>query len=539
MSWITPKEAKTKYQSYLTYYETKEIDEYSAVYYVGETTAKINGSYHASTNNFGYDDADGAYKIIPHDHIGYRYEILKVLGKGTSSQAVKCYDHKLEKYVAIKVTTNKEIFKDNAINELEILDKLRKIDRNNEYNVIHMLENFTFRNHICIVFELLSMNLYELIQKNNYKGFSLRLIRKFVQSILECLDLLKKKNIIHCDLKPENILLREKGKSSVKIIDFGSACYENYTMYQYIQSRAYRAPEVILGCKYTAAIDMWSLGCIMTELFTGHTLFPGNDEDDQMACIIEMLGMPPASVLSTADRKYNFITSKGYPRYCTVTQPDGQAKYTDGRNKYGKTRGYPGTKSLNQVLSECDDKSFIDFIKRCLEWDPTKRLTPSQALQHEFINRYRDSSKPPVYLSSKSTINNNYGNYATSASTIHNHHHNHHNNNTNNSNYSHKNLYQSDQSNYGNYGTYHSHNHTHKPSNTEYKSSTTNNTSNNGYYYQYSQPTSATTITSTSNSVSKSNNNNNNKSNSNYQSYYQNHSNYYQPHQKAKSFHYY
>jgi dual specificity tyrosine-phosphorylation-regulated kinase 2/3/4 len=139
------------------------------------------------------------------------------------------------------------------------------------------------------------------------KGFSLRLIRKFAQSILECLELLKRKNIIHCDLKPENILLREKGKSAVKIIDFGSACFENYTMYQYIQSRAYRAPEVIFGCKYNTPIDMWSLGCILAELYTGHTLFPGGDEDDQIACIMEMLGMPPAAILNTADRKYNFI----------------------------------------------------------------------------------------------------------------------------------------------------------------------------------------------------------------------------------------
>jgi dual specificity tyrosine-phosphorylation-regulated kinase 2/3/4 len=176
MSWITPQEAKQKYQNYLTYYEQKEIDEYGAVYYVGETTGKVNAySGYSSTNNSGFDESDGSYKIVAHDHIAYRYEILKVLGKGTSSQAVKCYDHKLEKFVAVKITTNRDVFKENAINELDILQQLKKFDKNNEYNVVHMLDNFTFRNHICIVFELLSMNLYELIQKNNYKGTFLRI----------------------------------------------------------------------------------------------------------------------------------------------------------------------------------------------------------------------------------------------------------------------------------------------------------------------------------------------------------------------------
>ncbi len=86
--------------------------------------------------------------------------------------------------------------------------------------------------------------------------------------------------MIHCDLKPENILLKQANKSGIKIIDFGSSCLWNQRIYTYIQSRFYRAPEIILGIPYTCAIDMWSFGCILAELYSGYPLFPGESETD-------------------------------------------------------------------------------------------------------------------------------------------------------------------------------------------------------------------------------------------------------------------
>jgi dual specificity tyrosine-phosphorylation-regulated kinase 2/3/4 len=85
-----------------------------------------------------------------------------------------------------------------------------------------------------------------------------------------CLKLLRKVKIVHCDLKPENILLKSANKSAIKVIDFGSSCFEHERIYTYIQSRFYRSPEVILGIPYDMAIDMWSFGCILAELYTGN-----------------------------------------------------------------------------------------------------------------------------------------------------------------------------------------------------------------------------------------------------------------------------
>lgn len=289
---------------------------------------------------------------------------------------------------------NEKRFHRQAQEEIRILEHLKKQDKDNTMNIVHMLEHFSFRNHICITFELLSMNLYELIKKNKFQGFSLQLVRKFAHSILQCLDALHKNRIIHCDLKPENILLKQQGRSGIKVIDFGSSCYEHQRIYTYIQSRFYRAPEVILGAKYGMPIDMWSLGCILAELLTGYPLFPGEDEGDQLACIMEVYGMPPQKLLDVSKRARNFISSKGYPRYCTATsQSDGNVNLQGGRSRRGKYRGPPASKDLVAALKGCDDPLFLDFMKRCLEWDPATRMTPGAALRHAWLRRRLP--KPP------------------------------------------------------------------------------------------------------------------------------------------------
>jgi dual specificity protein kinase YAK1 len=125
--------------------------------------------------------------------------------------------------------------------------------------------------------------------------------------LLDAMTILKEARLIHCDLKPENILLKSLQSPQIKVIDFGSACHERQTVYTYIQSRFYRSPEVLLGMSYTASIDMWSLGCIAVELFLGLPLFPGTSEYNQLTRIVEMLGMPPQSMLNTGKQAAQFF----------------------------------------------------------------------------------------------------------------------------------------------------------------------------------------------------------------------------------------
>ncbi|KAJ3602148.1 hypothetical protein NHX12_029907 [Muraenolepis orangiensis] len=379
--------ALRQYRNQLTTLEQTEIHSYPEIYFLGPN-AKKRQAVAGGSNNSGYDDDQGGYIHVPHNHLAYRYEFLKVIGKGSFGQVAKVYDHKLQQHLALKMVRNEKRFHRQAQEEIRILEHLRKQDRNGSMNAVHMLENFTFRNHICMTFELLSMNLYELIKRNKFQGFSLPLVRKFAHSILQCLEALNRHRIIHCDLKPENILLKQQGRSGIKVIDFGSSCFEHQRVYTYIQSRFYRAPEVILGSRYGLPIDMWSFGCILAELLTGYPLFPGEDEGDQLACVMELLGMPPQKVLELAKRAKNFINSKGHPRYCGAnTLPTGATVLTGTRSRRGKMRGPPASKEWSAALKGCEDPTFNDFIKKCLDWDPLTRLTPSQALRHPWLFR--------------------------------------------------------------------------------------------------------------------------------------------------------
>eukprot|EP01022_Parablepharisma_sp_SALTPOND_P015009 TRINITY_DN2093_c0_g1_i1.p1 TRINITY_DN2093_c0_g1~~TRINITY_DN2093_c0_g1_i1.p1 ORF type:complete len:427 (+),score=37.31 TRINITY_DN2093_c0_g1_i1:1253-2533(+) len=221
----------------------------------------------------------------------------------------------------------------------------------------------------CITFELLSLNLYEFIRNNNFRGVSVGLIRRFAIQILQALKYFRQHGIIHCDLKPENILLKQSNKSGIKVIDLGSSCFENERIYTYIQSRFYRAPEIMLGIPYTTSIDIWSFGCILAELFCGFPIFPGECEQEQLGLIMETLGIPPKYMLDMASRRKLFFDPKGNP----ILEA----------NSRGKIH-FPSTKNIAQKL-RCSDKNFLNLLHRCLEWDPEKRITPEEALRHEWI----------------------------------------------------------------------------------------------------------------------------------------------------------
>ena len=331
-------------------------------------------------NNNGFDDERGDYTIVPHDHLSFRFEVLSMLGKGSFGQVVKVYDHKKNQLVACKIIRNKKRFHHQALVEVKLLEKIKASDPDDSSNAIHLYEYFYFRNHLCIIFDLLSINLYEFIKQNNFHGLSLGLIRRFAVQILTTLGFLGSLRIIHCDLKPENILLRHPNKAAIKVIDFGSSCYQDERVYTYIQSRFYRSPEVILGMPYNMAIDMWSLGCILAELYTGYPLFPGENEMEQLACIMEILDVPPKRIVDASTRRKLFFDSSGNPRIVP--------------NSRGKKRR-PATKDLSTAL-RCSDPLFLSFLDGCLKWDPKERLTPEQAQKHEWVVQGSSSSRSQV-----------------------------------------------------------------------------------------------------------------------------------------------
>ncbi|XP_070211115.1 dual specificity tyrosine-phosphorylation-regulated kinase 2-like isoform X2 [Littorina saxatilis] len=368
----------------LTDRERAEIKIFRMVYYLGQLSAK-KMALDEGCKNDGFDDKDGFYVCKSKDHLLFRYEIMELLGKGTFGQVVKAWDHKTHSLVAMKIVKNERPFLKQAREEVRILEVLRKQDKHDSFNVVHILDSFKFRGHVCISFELMSISLHQLLKKTRGQGFSLCKIQKITRGILRCLDLLGKNHIIHCDIKPENILLKRTAPGhsattgsnfsdhSIKVIDFGSSCYEQQQIYSYIQSRYYRAPEVIMGTRYTCAIDIWSLACVIGELYTARPLFSGDDEHDQLAAMIEVLGVPPESMINRCKRSEKFFSGTT-PRY--LSHPSRKMQ-----------RGLPSSITLASLFRDTEDTVFLDFMQRALIFDPALRMTASEALQHPWMLR--------------------------------------------------------------------------------------------------------------------------------------------------------
>eukprot|EP00798_Chlamydomonas_sp_ICE-L_P017976 gene17976-24382_t len=249
--------------------------------------------------NEGYDNENSDYILYvgdslinqqPSNGISRTYVIREMLGCGTFGQVASCWCEELQKVVAVKVIKNQPAYYHQARVEIGLLQLLNsRFDPGDNHHIVRMTDFFLFHKHLCIVFEQLDINLFELLKRNAFRGLSLNLVQLFVRQILNSLAVLRDASIIHCDLKPENILLKNAHSGEVKIIDFGSACFENRTVYSYIQSRFYRSPEVVMGTTYNIAIDMWSLGCVAAELFLGLPLFPGASEHDLLSRIVEAI----------------------------------------------------------------------------------------------------------------------------------------------------------------------------------------------------------------------------------------------------------
>uniref|UniRef100_A0A1D2A6M6 dual-specificity kinase n=1 Tax=Auxenochlorella protothecoides TaxID=3075 RepID=A0A1D2A6M6_AUXPR len=360
----------------LTAYERAEVLAYPRVWFVGAPgVAKVTANHAPGLDpDPVFVDERGDYVAVAGDHVAYRYEVQRVLGQGSFGQVLCCADHAAGgRPVALKVMRGRKRFQKQALVETRILSLLQGLQGGCP-GIVAALGCFSFRGHLCIAFELLSINLYELLQERRMLGCGSLLVRRVAVQVLTSLEALVRAGIVHCDIKPENIMLVDRKRSDVKLIDFGSSCFKDKRAFTYIQSRFYRAPEVILGEPYGHAIDMWSLGCVLAELRTGAPLFPGEDEKEQLACIMEVLGKPPSDIaLYSARAPIFFDPESGEPRSTTLL----------GKDMLHRPGSVTLTRALGGVVGR--DASFVRFVAACLRWRPEERLTPAEALRHEWI----------------------------------------------------------------------------------------------------------------------------------------------------------
>ena len=341
-----------KYGNRMSDYEKREIWSFRNVIYLGDEFGK---------NVEDYTDDEGFFKGKIGGQIGYRYEIIGVLGKGNFSEVFECLDHKSGSSYAVKILRNNDQFMASGIEECRLLD-LIKSGKCPDKGINFIFDHFKFKEHICIVLEKLSLNLSDFQVKLPHKRIPLVLVGTITQQILRSVNFIHGLGIIHCDLKPDNIMFRPGNNMQIEIIDFNSACEVTRKTSDYVQSRPYRAPEIVVDIEYTKKIDMWSVGCIVLEMITGKQIFRCDNENELFKLYIEVCGHPKREVISKGRRSNMFIDRMG---------------------KF-KIKAAAKVKSVEKILHGCDSK-IVDFVDRLLRWDPEERMSAFEAIEHDWI----------------------------------------------------------------------------------------------------------------------------------------------------------
>ncbi|XP_046721063.1 homeodomain-interacting protein kinase 2 isoform X1 [Silurus meridionalis] len=369
----------------------------------GPTGTVATASTTATSKTSGAN-SEGDYQLLQHEvlcSMTNTYEVLEFLGRGTFGQVVKCWKRGTSEIVAIKILKNHPSYARQGQIEVSILARL-STESADDFNFVRAYECFQHKNHTCLVFEMLEQNLYDFLKQNKFSPLPLKYIRPILQQVATALMKLKSLGLIHADLKPENIMLVDPSRQPyrVKVIDFGSASHVSKAVCStYLQSRYYRAPEIILGLPFCEAIDMWSLGCVIAELFLGWPLYPGASEYDQIRYISQTQGLPAEYLLSAGTKTTRFFNrdpDSTYPLWRLKTQEDHEGE-TGIKSKEARKYIFNCLDDMAQVnvstelegsdmlAEKADRREFIDLLTKMLTIDADKRITPIETLNHPFV----------------------------------------------------------------------------------------------------------------------------------------------------------
>uniref|UniRef100_A0A667ZWF5 Serine/threonine-protein kinase PRP4 homolog n=1 Tax=Myripristis murdjan TaxID=586833 RepID=A0A667ZWF5_9TELE len=336
-----------------------------------------------------WTDAEGYYRVNIGETLDKRYDVYGYTGQGVFSNVIRARDTaRAGQEVAVKIIRNNELMQKTGLKELEFLKKLNDADPDDKFHCLRLFRHFYHKQHLCLVFEPLSMNLREVLKKYGKDvGLHIKAVRSYSQQLFLALKLLKRCNILHADIKPDNILVNES-KTILKLCDFGSASHvADNDITPYLVSRFYRAPEIIIGKPYDYGIDMWSVGCTLYELYTGKILFPGSSNNHMIKLAMDLKGKMPNKMIRKGlfkdqhfDQNLNFL-------YIEVDKVTEREKVTV-MSTINPTKDLLADMVGGQRLPEDQRKKVMqlkDLLDGTLMLDPAKRISINQALQHPFI----------------------------------------------------------------------------------------------------------------------------------------------------------
>lgn len=297
-----------------------------------------------------------------------KYQMLSPVGSGAYGQVCSAIDSSTNIKVAIKKLARPF---QTAIHAKRTYRELRMLKHMNHENVIGLIDVFTptttaeeFQD-VYLVTHLMGADLNNIIKTQKLSDDHVQFL---VYQILRGLKYIHSAGIIHRDLKPSNIAVNED--CELKILDFGLARHTEVEMTGYVATRWYRAPEIMLNwMHYNQTVDIWSVGCIMAELITSKTLFPGNDHIHQLNLIIELLGTPYDEFM----QKISSDSARNYIRSLPVMKK----------------------KDFKEVFKGANPLA-IDLLEKMLELDADKRITAEQALAHPYLAQYADPTDEPI-----------------------------------------------------------------------------------------------------------------------------------------------
>ncbi|KAI8078210.1 kinase-like domain-containing protein [Gilbertella persicaria] len=325
------------------------------------------------------DDQDGHYIVRPNESLTKQYKIMRLLGQGTFGKVVECFDRVRRTFCAIKIIRAIPKYRDASKIEIRVLNTLKQHDPLNLNKCIHLIEWFDHRNHICMVFELLGQSVFDYLKSNQFKPFPQSQIQQLAKQLLTSVAFIHDLKLVHTDLKPENILLvnSELDKTDIRLIDFGSATFEKDYHSAVVSTRHYRAPEIILGIGWSYPCDLWSIGCILVEFFTGDALFQTHDNLEHLAMMFCVLGhLPKHLVLAASKEAQKFFDKNTKKLRYSINKITRQSKR------------YPsGLKPLDEIIpaTNLHNTYLLDLLKKLLVYEPSERISAREALRHPFF----------------------------------------------------------------------------------------------------------------------------------------------------------